>query len=323
MDHEESRTAVLAALVANIVIAVGKLEAGLLTGSGAMLAEAVDSMADSVNQAFLLIGIRLSDTRPDEEHPHGYGKEAFFWSFVAALFIFVAGATFSYFEGIRTLVEGEFHERESIELIVAFVVLGLAFLFEGTVLIIATRTLRRGARARGWSFWMFVRESPELTTKTVFWEDSAATLGLVVAALGLGLTELTSSEAWDGAASIVIGLILTAVALMLGLQARSLLLGAAAHRDVRDALRSRILSFDEVEVIVRLLTMQLGARSILVTAELQIVDGLTTTAIEDLLQRIEDAVREAEPDVSDSFFELRQHPLDTSVGRRVFETPDR
>ena len=145
----------------------------------------------------------------------------------------------------------------------------------------------------------------------------------MVAALGLGLTELTASEAWDGAASIVIGLILTAVALMVGLQARSLLLGAATHRDVRDALRSRILSFEEVEVIVRLLTMQLGARSILVTAELQIVDGLTTTAIEDLLERIDEAIREAVPDVSDSFFELRQHPLDTSVGRRVFETPDR
>ena len=137
----ESKTAVLAALFANGAIACGKLAAGALTGSGAMFAEGAHSIADTANQGFLLVGINLSDTKPDDEHPHGYGKEVFFWTFLAAVFIFVAGATFSFFEGIRSLIDNEFHERGATELGVAFGVLGAAFLFEGAVLVIATPNL--------------------------------------------------------------------------------------------------------------------------------------------------------------------------------------
>ncbi len=319
MAAAEGRGTVLAALGANSTIAVGKLAAGLLTGSSAMLAEAAHSLADAVNQVFLLVGINLSDTHADEEHPHGYGKETFFWSFLAAVFIFVAGATFSIFEGTRTLVEGEFHARTTTELVVAFAVLGLAFVFEGITLFVAVRTLRRGAHRRGWTFWQFVRHSPDLTTKTVFWEDSAATTGLLLAAGGLSLTEVTGSVVWDGLASLAIGVLLAGVALTLGAQTRRFLLGAAAHPEVRQALRELVLEFDEVENIVRLLTMQLGTRSVLVTGNLQVVPELTTEDIEDLILRIDDEIRSHIPEISETFWELRRHPLDSIVGRRLFE----
>ena len=238
MAGEESRRAVLTALAANSVIAVGKLAAGAVTGSGALFAEGGHSIADTVNQVFLLVGLKRAETRPDEEHPHGYGKEAFFWSFLAAVSLFVAGATFSFFQGIRTVLDpGDFHERSAAELGLAFGVLGAAFVFEGISLIVAARLIRRGARARGWSLRRFLRQSPDMTTKTVFWEDSAATLGLVIAALGLAIAELSQNETADGVASIMIGVVLTAVALMVGTQARQLLLGAAVYPEMREQIR--------------------------------------------------------------------------------------
>ncbi len=310
--HQEGKTAVLTALVANLLIAVGKLGAGLLTGSGAMLAEAAHSVADSVNQIFLLIGINLSNTNADEEHPHGYGKEAFFWSFLAAIIIFVAGATFSFFEGTRTLVQSTFEERSTTELSIAFGVLGLGLLFEGASLVVATRAIRKLSRLRGWSFWQFIRHSPDLTTKTVFWEDSAAMLGLLIAMAGLAAAEADRSVVWDGVASLSIGVLLTAVALTLGLQARNLLLGAAAHIDTRRAIRATVLAVPEVDAVVRLLTMQLGAHSILVTGELQVRRGLSTGEIEALLRRVDEAIQESVPDVHETFWELRRHPDETS-----------
>ena len=269
--HEgESRAAVLAAMVANFLIAIGKLVAGLMTGSAAMLAEAGHSVADTVNQVFLLIGINLSDTVPDEKHPHGYGKEAFFWSFLAAIFIFVAGATFSFYEGIRTLFESHEHHRSSFELGVAYAVLGGAIVFEIVSLSIAVRGVRAGARRRGWTVPRFMREAPDVTIKTVFFEDTAALAGLFIAMFGLTMSEVTGDETWDAGASITIGFVLAAVSVMLGVQSRSLLLGAAAHSETREKLEQAVRSFPEVEAIERLLTMQLGSHSVLVTGELRV-----------------------------------------------------
>lgn len=310
---EESKSTVLAALAANAAIAAGKLVAGVLSGSSALLAEAGHSFADTANQVFLLIGINRSDSVPDEAHPHGYGKEAFFWSFLAAIFIFVAGATFSFYEGIRTLVELHVHHRSAFELLLAFGVLGMAFCFESASFGIAIRGIRRGARSRGWPFRRFLRESPDLSVKTVFWEDGAALTGLIVAAAGLGLSELTGTEAWDGIASIVIGGILSIAAVVLGLQARNLLLGAAAPVDTRLAIRKTVTGFPEVTALVRLLTMQLGPSSILVTGEIAIRHDLTIEQAEDLLQRIDAAISTAVPEVRDTFWELRHEQLPPAV----------
>ncbi len=303
---QESRTTVLAAMGANFAIAVGKLAAGLITGSGALLAEAGHSAADTVNQVFLLLGLRLSEAMPDEEHPHGYGKEGFFWSFLAAIFIFVAGATFSVYEGVRTLAQKDVHHRSAVELTIGFGVLGMAFLFESVSFGIAVRELRRSAAKRSWSFFRYIRKSPDLTTKTVFWEDSAALTGLALAALGLLVSELTGNEHWDGVAALGIGAVLAFVAVMLGLQSRSLLLGAAASPETRIAISASVRAFPEVRDIVRLLTMQLGSHSVLVSGELAVQRHMTTEQIEDLLVRIDAQLEIDVPEVSETFWELKR-----------------
>lgn len=314
----ESRTAVLAALGANFAIAVGKFVAGILTGSAAMLAEAGHSVADTVNQVFLLIGINLSGTLPDEKHPHGYGKEAFFWSFLAAIFIFVAGAAFSFYEGIRTAVQSDEHERTATELAIAFGVLGMAIVFEVGSFTIAMRSLLAGARRKAWSVARYIREAPDMTTKTVFFEDTAAITGLVIAAGGLALSETSGNETWDAAASICIGFVLAAVSVMLGVQARNLLLGAAASEETRIGLHRVLMTFPEVEGVMRMLTMQLGSNSVLVTGELRVRRDLTTEQIEELLRSIDRKVAQDVPEVSETFWELSRQangrPLRPSAG---------
>lgn len=303
---EESKSAVLAAMGANFAIAAGKLVAGVLTGSAAMLAEAGHSIADTVNQVFLLVGINLSAAEPDAKHPFGYGKEAFFWSFLAAIFIFVAGAAFSVFEGLRTLLQEDSHERSGTELAIAFGVLGMAFLFESVSFVVAVRGLMAGARRRGWSILRYIRHSPDLTIKTVFYEDGAALTGLTLAAAGLFLSEATGSEVWDGVASLGIGLVLTAVAFILGLQARNLLIGASANSQTLAGINATLATFPEVERVVRILTMQLGSHTVLVSGELQVSPNLTLEEAEILLERI-DARLEAEvSEVSDTFWEIKR-----------------
>ena len=304
----ESTAAVRAALAANFAIAIGKFIAGALTGSAAMLAEAGHSVADTVNQVFLLIGINLSRTKADDNHPHGYGKEAFFWSFMAAIFIFVAGAAFSFYEGIRTAVQSDEHHRSSSDLIIAFGVLGMAFVFEAMSMTFAVRSLLTGARRKGWSIVRYLRQSPDVTTKTVFFEDGAALNGLAFAALGLFLSETTGNENWDAVASIGIGVILSGVSVMLGMQARGLLIGAAANAETREELHAIVSSFAEVDHVVRLLTMQLGSHSVLVSGELELNRGLTTDEIESLIERIDARVASEIPEIVDTFWELRRHP---------------
>jgi cation diffusion facilitator family transporter len=307
----ESRAAILSALGANAAIAAGKFVAGALTGSAAMFAEAGHSVADTVNQVFLLTGLNLSDNKADEDHPHGYGKEAFFWSFLAAIFIFVAGAAFSFYEGGRTLIQEEEHHRTGFEVGVAFSVLGGAFVFETVSMSLATRAIMIGARKRGWSLLKYLRESPDATTKTVFFEDGAALTGLVIAAGGLLLSEVTGNEAWDGLASVGIGVVLTIVAVLLGMQSRSLLLGSAAPREVRQHIDLTLQSFPEIERVVRVLTMQLGAHSVLVTGELSVRQDMTVIDIEALIARIDAALIEHVPEVTDTFWELK-HTGDSS-----------
>lgn len=317
---EESKGAVVAAMGANFAIAAGKLAAGLLTGSAAMLAEAGHSFADTVNQIFLLIGLNLSEVSADARHPHGRGKEGFFWSFLAAIFIFVAGASFSIYEGVRTLIQESEYERTGTQLAIGFSVLGMAFLFESLSFTVATRGLLAGAKAKGWSLTRYLRDSPDLTIKTVFFEDSAALIGLVLAAAGLALSDLGNSERWDGYASLAIGCVLAAVAVMLGNQSRRLLLGAAANSETQDAIARVLASFPDIERTVRLLTMQVGTHSVLVTGELRVGRGLTTTEIEDLLARLDNELETQVPEVSDTFWELRSGEK-TANGQIVLPSP--
>lgn len=296
----ESRAIVLAALVANGLIAVAKFFGGLVSGSSAMLAEAAHSVADTTNQALLLMSISLGKRKPDERHPFGYGKERFFWAFVAAVFIFVAGSVFSLYEGVRALLSPH---GEGAEFLIPYVVLGVALGAEAVALLWAYRGVRREARRRRRKFFDFLRMTRDPTAKTALFEDAAAVLGVIVALVGVGLHQVTGDPRWDGGASIVIGVILAVVAFILARDTKGLLLGEPAFPEERKLLRGCMLAEDGVEAVVELLTMALGPESILVTARLDLRQGLDEDQIEQLAHSIDRRCREAVPSVMEVFLD--------------------
>jgi cation diffusion facilitator family transporter len=300
--HGERRT-VLIALVANGVIAVAKGVGGMVTGSSAMLAETAHSIADTVDQVLMLVSIRLGDREPDEEHPFGYGKDRFFWTFLVAVIIFLAGAIFSIGDGVLRLTGHEILGSGGGRVWIAFVVLGIAFVSEGTSFVRAFRQTRKGARESGLGLVEFVRISKEPTTKMVFSEDAVAVAGIVVAFAGLALQELTGSEKWDAAAAVLIGLLLIYVAYALGRDIRGLLLGEAARPDQREALHRTLQEPEEVEDVVELLTMYTGPRSLLVAARIDLADGVESRRVEQLASELDGRLREAVPDVDQVFLD--------------------
>ena len=302
-EERGTKRSVLAAFVANFLIAISKFVAGFISGSAAMLAEGAHSVADTVNQVFLLISLPLSKSAPDREHPYGHGKDRFFWSLLVAVGLFVAGAVFSVYEGIMKIT-GESEGGESF--LIAYVVLGAAFVFESGALVVSTREFLKSARDENRSFWGHFRTTRNTTMKVPLYEDAAALAGLAIAAAGLLLTQLTGNHVYDGIASIGVGVILGFVAFELGADSRALLLGEAVPPEDEERLREIMTSFEEVTDVLRLLTMHLGPDAVLVNTEIHVVDGLETDQIEDLLERITQRMREEMPEVAQTFIEL--HP---------------
>jgi cation diffusion facilitator family transporter len=300
--HGERRT-VLIALVANGVIAIAKGIGGVVTGSSAMLAETAHSIADTVDQLLMLVSIRLGDRQPDEEHPFGYGKDRFFWTFLVAVIIFLAGAIFSIGDGVLRLTGHEILGSGGGRQWLAFVVLAIALASEGTSFVRAFRQTREGARDAGLGLVEFVRISKEPTTKMVFSEDAVAVAGVVVAFVGLTLQELTGSETWDAGAAVLIGLLLVYVAYALGRDIRGLLLGEAARPDQRQALHRALDEPEEVDEVVELLTMYTGPRSLLVAARIDLADGVESRRVEQLASELDERLREAVPDVDQVFLD--------------------
>jgi cation diffusion facilitator family transporter len=308
----ESHKTVYLALAANAGIAVAKLAGGLVSGSTAMLSEAAHSAADTTNQVFLLASLNLAERRPDEEHPFGYGKERFFWSFLAAVFIFVSGALFSFYEGIHRMLSGK---AETSSPGIAFAVLAIALVLEGSSLVRAARQTAGEARRRRRRFARHVRESRDPTTKTVVFEDSAAVVGVLLAAAGLGLTLVTGSAVFDGAASVAIGALLAVVALVLGHDTYELLIGAGALPEERRALEEVFERHPRVEKLLELLTMATGPGSLLVAARVEFSDGLDSDAIEEVADELDEQLRDAIPEVEQVFLDPTRHGAALSRSR--------
>lgn len=309
--HSESRKTILAALAANLAIAVAKLAAGLIGHSAAMLAEAAHSIADTMNQVFLLVSLSLGDRKPDEEHPFGYGKERFFWALLAAVFIFVSGAVFSLFEGVRTILGSGVGEETAF--LISYVVLAFSLLAEGGSLLRAIAQVRGEASAAGKPLALYLRHSNDPTVRTVLYEDSAAVTGVVLALVGVGLHDLTGDRGWEGAASIAIGVLLVFVAYMLGRDTKHLLIGEAARPEQRQLLRSTIARHPEVEEVMELLTMYLGPTAMLVAVRLDLRDDLTARDVEELSNRIDHELREADSDVTQVFLDATPRPRKVPV----------
>jgi cation diffusion facilitator family transporter len=278
----ETRRTVIIAGAANVFVGLIKLAAGLLTGSSAMLAEAAHSAADTLNQAFLLTSVHRAQRPADPSHPFGYGQERYFWSLLAAFGIFVAGGGFSIFEGILAL-----GREGSGDLLIAYIALALAGIAEGTSLIRAYRQMRGEARRDHIELVEHVQRSPDTTVKAALFEDTAAVIGLVLAAVGLVLRQLTGSGVWDAAASMAIGVLLIVVAVKLGMDNRDLLIGRAAGQDEQRVIREEIEKTPGVDALIELLTMHLGPDDLLVAARVDFSGDISGDETEDLATKID------------------------------------
>ncbi|HVF57607.1 MAG TPA: cation diffusion facilitator family transporter [Pyrinomonadaceae bacterium] len=295
--------AVLGALFANGLITVLKFIAAVITGSSGMMAEALHSLADTTNQVFLLLGLRFYKRPASEKHPFGYGKERFFWSFIAAIFIFGVGATYAIYEGIVKLS----HPHAPENLAWAYWVLAISFVLEAGSIALAIYQEMKEAHHEGMSFGEYLRESKDPTAKTVIFEDSAALVGIVIAFAGIYLTEHHAGPGggayWDGVASITIGVVLAIVAFVLARSSRGLLLGEAATAKCLERIRAAIRSHPNVCEVVELLTMHLAPKQILVNAHINFRNDLATDDIEKTINEIEQLIKQAEPKVDMIFLE--------------------
>jgi cation diffusion facilitator family transporter len=286
-----AKSAVFAALFGNLGVAVAKLVAWTFTGSSAMLAESIHSLADTVNQVFLLLGLRLDKRAPTEEHPFGFGGERFFWAFIVAVSIFTLGAVFSIYEGVHKIL----HPAPISNVAWAYGALGFAAIFESFALRIAWREFRHWRASNPGSLWQGLRTTKSPTILVVLFEDSAALLGILAAALGIGLTVVTGNTLYDGLASLAIGLILLVVAWFIGWRTRGLLLGEAATPADRERIRDAVTGVDSVVEVVEMLTLHLGPEDILVNLSVNFRDGLTTDEVEEAIDEIETRIREVVP----------------------------
>jgi cation diffusion facilitator family transporter len=288
---EESDSTVLLAGAANLAIAIAKVVAGLLSGSTALLAEAAHSVADTLNQVFLLTALHRSRKPADARHPFGYGMERYFWSLLAAVGILVLGAGFSIAEGLRSL----FAPEPIVALAVIYSVLAVSFVFEGTSWLRAITQVRREAHEHDVPFMTHLKNA-EPAVKTVAFEDSAALIGLLIAAIGVTLAVVTGHHFWDGTASIAIGLLLIVVAFKLGRDNKSMLIGRALPDDVQQQIRGIISGTPGVEDVLELLSLRLAPDQVLVVASVDLADMRTTgSAIEQLAERVDTDVRREFP----------------------------
>ena len=315
MSEEESTGTVLVALAANLGIAIAKITAGLLGGSSAMLAEGAHSIADTTNQVFLLVSLRLSRRPPDETHPFGYGKERFFWSLLAAVGIFVSGAVFSIYEGMHGLLSGESADAGYL---LAYLVLAVSFVLEGISWLRAFRQLRGEAHEEDRRILEHVRLSSDPTVKTVFSEDTAALVGLALAAGGLALHQLTGKAYWDAGAAIAIGVLLAVVAYVLGRDTKEMLIGESAPALLRTAMLDALQAHPEVDRVVEVRTMLVGPDAVLVAGRLDMDDALNAAGVEDTTDRIAAELQERFPEVVEVYLDVTSRP-----GRQVAPTnPD-
>jgi cation diffusion facilitator family transporter len=299
---EESRTAVLAALLGNGSLAVLKGVTAAATGSAAMLAETFHSVADTGNQALLFLGMRLARQGPDRDHPFGHGKNVYFWAFVVSMMLFTLGGALSIREAVLKLREPGAYESSPW----AYAVLGAGFVFDGFALAVAAHGVRRVKGRR--SLRRFWRENRDPTLITVVLEDSAALVSLVVAAIGLGLAQMTGQSVWDALASGVIGVLLLGVATALAIENHSLLIGEAAPRGIETRIRRAVEAEAVVASVVALRTMHVGPREVLVVLHVQLRDDCgVAEGVARVRRRVESAL---EPEVDRSFIAIEPVPAD-------------
>ncbi|MDB5499919.1 MAG: hypothetical protein JWP28_3950 [Phenylobacterium sp.] len=287
---EGSTRVVLAALAGNGAIALAKFVAAGLSGSTAMLTEAIHSLVDTGDQLFLLIGQKRGKRPPDETHPLGYGMETYFWSFVVALMVFVLGGVLSIYEGVRHILEPE----PVVSPWISLGVLAVAAVFEGASFRLGYREYKRVVRGRPVRLWEFIRISKDPSLVSVLLEDSAALVGIVLAAAGVIAASLFHIAWADGAASVAIGLLLSCVAFVLANETRSLIAGESVAPIVMDRLKATLANIDCIMRLDEITTLHLGPGAILVALTLDFRPNSTTQLIDAAIVEITKCLQETD-----------------------------
>jgi cation diffusion facilitator family transporter len=307
MVSAPAKKTVYAAIGANLAIAATKFVAGAVTGSSAMLSEGIHSLVDTGNGLLLLLGLRRSQQPPDTSHPFGYGKELYFWTLIVAIGIFAVGGGMSFYEGVTHLL----HPHSLHDPLWNYIVLGCALVFEGTSWVIAFRELRSMTVGED-SLWRAVRHSKDPTIFTVLYEDSAALLGLLVAFGGVFFGHYFANPYCDGAASIIIGVILAVVAVLLAYESKGLLVGEGANPYLLASVRDLAAADPAVERVFWPLTMYFGPQQLLLTVQVHFRHDASAAQVEEAVDRIEAAIRRRHAEIRWIFNEAEA----VSGGRR-------
>jgi cation diffusion facilitator family transporter len=291
MAAGSSKKVIYAALTGNLLIAIAKFGAALWTGSAAMLSEAVHSFVDTGNQGLLLYGHHRASRPPDDRHPLGFGRELYFWSFIVALLVFALGAGVSFFEGLEQI-----HEQRPINNpAVNYAVIAFAFVFEGASWWIALKEFR--ARKGSLGYFEAFRRSKNPPLFIVLFEDSAALIGLLIALAGTIASYHLDQPIFDGVASLGISLLLAITAAILARESKGLLIGEQASARVTRSIMDIAQHQNGVERVNGLLTVHLAPDEIVVALSLEFSDSLTTPDIEQRIATLEEALREAHPEI--------------------------
>ena len=299
MSSGSTNKTILAAIVANLAIAVIKFIAAGITGSSAMLSEGIHSTVDTGNELLLLLGIRLSQKPADESHPFGYGQELYFWTLIVALLIFSIGGGISIYEGINHII----HPQPLEDPFWNYVVLGLAVVFEGYSWSVALGELIE-SKSEG-NIWQAIRASKDPTVFTILLEDSAALLGLAIAFFGVFLGHLLHNPYLDGTASIVIGIILVIVAIFLVYESKNLLIGEGADPQTVASLKQITQADPAVAQVVRVLTLYFAPQEVLLNLEIQFQQNLSAEKLAIAIERLEKQIRQEHPEIKQIFVEAK------------------
>ncbi len=304
-----SNRTILIALAANVGIAVAKFVAAAITGSSAMLTEGVHSLVDSTNQLLLLYGRKRAAKPADANHPFGYGRELYFWSFVVAILVFSLGAGVSVYEGILHIGNPEAATSPGI----AFVVLGIAMVLEGGSTVAAYKDFDAARDGRTW--WEAFRFSKDAPTLILLLENGGAMAGLLIAAIGLTISLLTGNPVWDGAASVLIGLVLGAIAILLLYEAKSLLIGESADPQLVEAISRCAAGHKGIVRIHEVLTLHAAPDQVTAIISADFEDSITARQVEEIVSDIEASVAKAYPIIARVFV----RPMDSSKRQVAFE----
>jgi len=295
-DASESKVAITAAIVANVAIALTKLVAATATGSSAMLSEAIHSIVDTGNGGLLLLGIRASRRPPDFEHPFGHGRELYFWTLIVAIAIFAVGCATSIYEGVTHLISPHPLGNPFWN----YVVLGSAFIFEGTSWIFGWRVFKMAKGRRG--VLEAIHKTKDPSSFMVFFEDSAALLGLVVAFIGILMGRAFNTPYPDAIASIVIGLILGVISFILAYESKGLLIGEGVDAEILNKVRALIEGDRDVAHVSGILTLHFGPHEVLLTLEVRFRDELSAVGVRAAVNRLRREVNKAYPDITRIYF---------------------